>query len=314
MRNLASAKWTAGFMAAAALSLVVFLVSGCRPTEEPDPNGAVANGGRAPVQPIPAPETVPPADESAAEPSESPTASPAKAAEPAIPDAMPPQEPAETAPPLASQGSETRSTVERPGPPLSKPAVEKPAPAVPAPAAAVAPATVYRPVVVLSNEHAQMCRIGVGDKFPELSLPDVNAQPVATDGQRGEKLTVVVFWSLREALGREQFNRLQRETLEPYKSLGVNVIAINVGDETDRVRQAYQEAHAEFPCLLDGDRAAFTTIATGQLPRTYLLNGSGQILWMDLVYSSSTRRELTNAIHFFLGELRKTATPKEAGS
>jgi hypothetical protein len=36
------------------------------------------------------------------------------------------------------------------------------------------------------------------------------------------------------------------------------------------------------------------------LPRTYLLDSSGKILWFDLEYSRSTRRELNQAIRYVL--------------
>jgi len=182
---------------------------------------------------------------------------------------------------------------------------ERPAGTVQPATELIPPASLHKPMVVFSDEHTQMCRAVIGDRFPDIALPDLEAKEHTIDGLRGDKLTVVVFWSLREALGREQFLRLQRETLGPFKSSGVHVVAVNVGDEVDQVRQAYQEAHAEFPCLLDHNKLAFTAVATGQLPRTYLLNGTGQILWMDIVYSRSTRRELANAIHYYLLEQKK---------
>jgi hypothetical protein len=41
-------------------------------------------------------------------------------------------------------------------------------------------------------------------------------------------------------------------------------------------------------------------VATEHLPRTYLLDAEGRILWFDLEYSRATARELINALHFFL--------------
>ena len=53
-------------------------------------------------------------------------------------------------------------------------------------------------------------------------------------------------------------------------------------------------------CLVDADRAYFRQVATEKLPRTYLLDRNGKILWFDLEYSRSMRRELQNAIQYYL--------------
>jgi peroxiredoxin len=193
------------------------------------------------------------------------------------------------------------AAVEHPGGPLPA----KPSEAVPAPAELVAPAELHQPSVVFSSEHAQTCKKLVGDAMPDLKLADLDAKDLSLGGLRGSKLTVVVFWSTKEALGREQFQKLESEALGRYRGHGVNVVAVNVGDEPDKVRQAYQAAKATFPCLVDKNKTAFAEVATGILPRTYLLAADGRILWMDLVYSSTTRRELNNAIHFYLQEQKK---------
>ena len=52
--------------------------------------------------------------------------------------------------------------------------------------------------------------------------------------------------------------------------------------------------------LRDPDRQAFAQIASDLLPRSYLLGADGEILWLDVEYSRSTRRELRNAILYHL--------------
>jgi hypothetical protein len=51
------------------------------------------------------------------------------------------------------------------------------------------------------------------------------------------------------------------------------------------------------PSLLDSDGAAFGQVATSLLPRTYLLDAAGRIVWFDLEYSRSQRLELHNAVY-----------------
>ena len=182
---------------------------------------------------------------------------------------------------------------------------ERPAEVTPGPFQAVPPASLHPPTVVLSAGHAETCRLNFGEKMPDVTLTDQQGTDQAVAGLLSDKLTVVLFWSMREALGREQFRRLQSETYEPFHQDGVNVIAVHVGEGADEARALYQEAQATFPCLLDTNKLAFTAVATENLPRTYLLDAQGQVLWMDIFYARSTRLELVNAIHYHLLALKK---------
>jgi hypothetical protein len=43
-------------------------------------------------------------------------------------------------------------------------------------------------------------------------------------------------------------------------------------------------------------------VASEKLPRTYLLDASGKILWFDIEYSRTTRQQLLSAIRFSLAQ------------
>ena len=59
-----------------------------------------------------------------------------------------------------------------------------------------------------------------------------------------------------------------------------------------------------FTSLLDTDGSLYSKVATQHQPRTYLLDADGKILWLDIEYSRSTARELSNAIHVQLGDVK----------
>jgi hypothetical protein len=77
-------------------------------------------------------------------------------------------------------------------------------------------------------------------------------------------------------------------------------VAVNVGDSVDVVKKIQQELESPVPCLLDTDGSRFSEIASEKLPRTYVLDAEGKILWFDVEYSRGMRRELRNAIFFHL--------------
>jgi hypothetical protein len=90
---------------------------------------------------------------------------------------------------------------------------------------------------------------------------------------------------------------------DAYLEKGVHIIGINEGDADEDVRMCVAGADAKFPILLDQDGAFFKKVATETLPRIYLLNAEGKILWFDLEFSLTTRRNLKKGIQVALGEI-----------
>lgn len=161
------------------------------------------------------------------------------------------------------------------------------------------PTPLHRPRVVLSAGHEQTCLVGVGEVLPEINLTDPQGNPLTLSSQYGEKLTVVVFWNDRKVFAREQFARLGIDT-DHFHSFGVNVVAVNVGDAPEIVAQLNDQYGGGYKCLLDPRGESLTRIATGKLPRTYLLDAEGRIVWFDIEYSRGTERELENALYWHL--------------
>lgn len=172
---------------------------------------------------------------------------------------------------------------------------------------AVKPDEIYEPRVVLSRAHEQTCLVNVGDVLPSLALHRVSGDPVALDELRGDKLTVVVFWSNREVFGREEFRRLAAEVALPFQHLGVKVVAVNVGDPAEQI-EVDELTEEALTCVLDSDGSALAQIATGKLPRTYLVDGKGRVLWFDIEYSRTMRRQLRNAIFYFSRDASSAAS------
>lgn len=178
-----------------------------------------------------------------------------------------------------------------------KPKKEKVALAVPAP-----PEYMYEPRVLMTQQHEATCLIKVGQLFPLERLSDLEGQERSLKELLGEKLTVVIFWSNENRLGREQIRRLEAETVLPFENSGLNTIAINTGDPSEQIRDLLpSDREPKFTVLLDREAAFFSKVATDRHPRTYLLDSSGKVLWLDIEYSRSTARNLANAIHVYLG-------------
>ena len=164
----------------------------------------------------------------------------------------------------------------------------------------VADAELKMPQVSMTHEHADACRVKVGDSFPAADLKDVAGQPKPLAALRGPKLTVVVFWNGKKANAREELADLEPTILARFGTSGLGIVGVNSGDDPQLASELAKQAGASFPVLCDPDQTLLAQVAPGKVPATYLLDSAGKVLWFDIEYSRSTRRELAEAIRYTL--------------
>lgn len=167
------------------------------------------------------------------------------------------------------------------------------------------PAPPPKPViakVMLDDKSAATCLVRIGERLPEGQLPDLKGKSHSILSLRGKKLSVVFFWTAENPYSLQGLQDLDLDVAQKYGDRGVAVIAINQKDKPEAVRKAVTEAEAKYPQLLDEKGEYFAKVAKERLPRVYLVDADGKILWFDLEYSTSTRRDLIQGIKAVLGD------------
>ncbi len=170
------------------------------------------------------------------------------------------------------------------------------------PAADVEPQPRTIPEVKLTEPLAETCLVRVGDTMPEAKLPALGGAPTPLREHYGEKLTVLFFWTSKNIYATAELQDLTEDVAAPFAEKGVRVIGVNEGDAPEQVAMQLEEAKAKFDNFLDPNGAFFAKVAKEKLPRTYLLDARGKILWFDIEYSATTRRDILQAIQVALGE------------
>lgn len=201
------------------------------------------------------------------------------------PDAEAPASDVPPSDPSAEDGAAAHDAASSPG--------DKPKPLAPPPGAL--------PPIALTAAHRATCKAFAGDTLPPMSLADLDGTPAPLDKLFGERLTVVLFWQHADADGVEAVDDLGSLVLEPYGKRGVRAVAVHVGATTDEVKAIVQRNHATYPVLVDADAAALAQVAgdvEGLMPRIFLVDAAGRILWFDIEYSRTTRRDLDLALRY----------------
>lgn len=188
----------------------------------------------------------------------------------------------------------------RPAAPAKPTPAAKPAAKPAAGAVQIEPYKLAMPKVILSDAHAKTCLVKVGDTLPEIALKDLAGKPQTLAPLLGKRLTVVLFWRSDNSYAVEELADLWPNFGKPFADEGVKLIAIDERDPADKVAALVKQHAITFPVLLDADGKALAGVATRRLPRTYLLDEQGKVLWFDIEYSASTRRQLRDAIRVTL--------------
>jgi len=158
------------------------------------------------------------------------------------------------------------------------------------------------PPVLLSQAEVPLCKVKVGDTMPAIKLPNADIGE-ATELAKlyGPKATVVAFWKADRRMSHQMLADLGPDVIEPLGKNGVSVVGVAVNDSANSAKAAMAKNGAKFPNLIDADGAAFAQIGTERLPRVYLLDPQGKILYFDIEYSNATRRELQQALRTLAG-------------
>jgi peroxiredoxin len=128
--------------------------------------------------------------------------------------------------------------------------------------------------------------------MPEISLPQIGGGTAQLAELMGKTATVVVFWKGDRRMALEELADLGPDVVEPFGKDGVAVAGIAVNESAESAQEALAKAEAKFTNLVDADGKAFSQVGSERLPRTYVLDANGKIVWFDIEYSLTTRREL----------------------
>jgi peroxiredoxin len=153
------------------------------------------------------------------------------------------------------------------------------------------------PHVFLTSEHSAMCRVRVGDQLPAISLPQLKGGEVQLATLQGKMATVVLFWSDDPWMSATALADLTAVGATD----GVAIVGIAVKVPNNEVQATTEKVGASFPQLMDSDGKAFNQVGMTRMPRVYVLNALGEIVWFDIEYSQSTQRELKQTLETLAG-------------
>lgn len=133
---------------------------------------------------------------------------------------------------------------------------------------------------------------GIGSLAPDFSLPDLNGEPNTLAEHRGQ-VVVLNFWSISCSPCLDELPELQEFYLA-YRPQAVVVMAIHVGEGSERAQGVSDGRGVTFPVLLDRDWAVTDSYQVRGLPTTLVLDRDGVI--RQLLIGGRERDDFARAV------------------
>jgi peroxiredoxin len=132
----------------------------------------------------------------------------------------------------------------------------------------------------------------IGNLAPDFSLPDLAGEPIALAEHRGQ-VVVLNFWSISCSPCLDELPELQDFYLA-YRPQAVVVMAIHVGEGSERAQGVSDGRGVTFPVLLDRDWAVADSYQVRGLPTTLVLDRDGVI--RQLLIGGRERDDFARAV------------------
>lgn len=138
--------------------------------------------------------------------------------------------------------------------------------------------------------------VEVGDEIPDFTIIEYNGSSLSTDDFAGKRSIIVFFTTTCSDCRRELpiLNDAYMESKAEFSDL--LFVAIAREDKPDVTEKYMADNNLSIPVYHDLDRSVFNLFANSTVPRAYVVNKQGIIIWMGIEKLNITAGELVRII------------------
>jgi peroxiredoxin len=116
----------------------------------------------------------------------------------------------------------------------------------------------------------------IGDILPSTTLFGVNGAPIRIPESLRGKVAILHFWQIGCSSCKLEMPAMD-VLYGKYRGKGLEILAINVGQERETVKNFAAELRVSYPILLDKEGKIAALYGVTDIPRTYLIDRSGVV-------------------------------------
>lgn len=146
----------------------------------------------------------------------------------------------------------------------------------------------------IEDEVAATTIIHAGDVAPDFSVEMLDGNNVTLSTLQG-KPTLLIFWATWCPPCREELAHLQEGVIDVYGT-SINVLPVSRGEKREVVEEYISKMGYTFAIGLDGEQTAYRKYATNYIPRCFVIDSNGTVVYSGVGYDEGVAAEVKAAI------------------
>ena len=144
------------------------------------------------------------------------------------------------------------------------------------------------------DDLAETTLINAGDIAPDFTVEMLDGSKVTLSALQG-KPTLLIFWATWCPPCRLELSKLQEHIIDRYGDK-INVLPISRGEERAKVKEYISKMGYTFAVGLDGDQSIYRKYATNYIPRCFVIDAKGKVLYSGVGYDEAIAKEVEQNI------------------
>lgn len=137
--------------------------------------------------------------------------------------------------------------------------------------------------------------IHAGDMAPDFTVEMLDGRSVTLSKLQG-KPTLLIFWATWCPPCREELSHLQEGVIDVFGDK-INVLPISRGEKRETVEGFLDKMGYTFAVGLDGDQSIYRKYATNYIPRCWVIDSKGEVVYAGVGYDEAIAAEVNEALN-----------------
>lgn len=149
------------------------------------------------------------------------------------------------------------------------------------------------PSALTAQENETLVKTGM--EVPDFTVKMFDGQTVQMKELRG-KVVLLNFWATWCPPCRMELARVEKDIIERFKNQDFVFLPVSRQDSYDKIKAFREQTGYTFPMGMDPDRKIYSQFATASIPRNFIIDKTGKIVFMEIGYSEESFKKLIETI------------------
>jgi peroxiredoxin len=140
----------------------------------------------------------------------------------------------------------------------------------------------------------------VGKMAPDFTGTTLDGKKIKLSRLHG-KVVLINFFATWCGPCLREMPELEKNIWQPYKDKGLVILAVGREEDKEKLMPFIEERKITFPVLPDPDRSIYSLYATQYIPRNFLIDRTGKVIYSSIGYTREGFSALKENVEDALG-------------